>query len=105
MGMTLAEVHAILGGPPRDESNGPPDLDEPGEMMDLLHEMRLRQWVDCAVQADFDSEGGGRSSWQSDRVAVYVWWGAARTVESCHVFLLRRAPESPLALVRRLLGL
>jgi hypothetical protein len=74
------------------------ELDEPNNT-------RLHEWVDSVLRADFDEEGGARASWQSDEVAVCIWWDAAGTVETCDVFPLRRAPESPLAVVRRWLGL
>jgi hypothetical protein len=105
-GMTQAEVHAILGGPPRDESSGPLDLDEPDEgIADLIRQARLRQWVDCAVRSAFDPEGGKRSAWQSNQVAVYVWWDAHGNVTSVDCFPMRLAPESPLARLRRWLRL
>jgi hypothetical protein len=105
VGMTLAEVRAILGGKPRDESNGRLDLEESEDLPDLLRHARVRQWIDCATQADFDPDGGARGKWQSNEVVVYIWWDAAGTVQDCSVFPLRRTPESPLAMVRRWLGL
>jgi hypothetical protein len=105
-GMTRAEVKAILGGPPRDESSGPVDLDEPDDgIPDLIRDARLRQWIDGALRAHFDPEGGERAAWQSNQVAVYIWWDAAGTVESCDCFPMRRAPEGPLEVLRRWLGL
>lgn len=105
-GMTQAEVMAILGGPPRDESSGPLDMDEPDEgFPELIREARLRQWIDCEVRASFDPEGGKRAAWQSNQVAIYVWWDAEGKVTSVDCFPMRLAPESPLVKLRRWLRL
>jgi hypothetical protein len=105
-GMTRVEVLTILGGPPRDESNGRMGLDDPDEdnAEEMRHE-RLRQWIDSRLRADFDPDGGPRAKWQSNQVVIYIWWDEAGTVEDCDVFPLRRAPEGPLAMFCRCFGL
>jgi hypothetical protein len=105
-GMTRVEVLTLLGGPPRDESTGPLGLDHPEEAdSDPMHQARLRQWIDCTLRADFEPDGGPRGKWQSNQVVIYIWWDVAGNVESCDVFPMRRAPESPLAMLRRWFGL
>ncbi len=86
-GMTRAEVMAVLGGPPRWEPTGPLDLDEADDRMPSA----TLRWINCEIRADFDPEGGARAKWQSSEVAIYIWWDAAGTVDSCEFFPLRRA--------------
>jgi hypothetical protein len=104
-GMTRAEVEAILGGPPRNESSAPLDLDEPDEgLPDLIRQARLRQWMDCMLENVVDLERQ-RAMWRSNQVEVYIGWSATGTVESCESFPMRRATEGPLERLRRWLGL
>jgi hypothetical protein len=83
--MTLADVEAILAGPPRDERQSdwspayrPRMAFRPGEVA------RVREWIghECAVLVDFDGDG--------------------RVMEArlCH-----RRREGPITLLRSLLGL
>jgi hypothetical protein len=84
-GMTLAEVEAILGGPARDESTGPPasDLSEALEAYDRP----------------------GRLKWQSDHVVMWLNLDAAGNVGQVSTVPVRRADESTLDRFRRWLGL
>ncbi len=106
-GMTRAEVEAILGGPARDEATGPIELDyddsSDGDMRSLLRMARVRLWMVELVQARDDPDH--YRIWQSNQVAVWVEFGADGRVRDCHCLPMRRVGESPLAAVRRWLGL
>jgi hypothetical protein len=70
LGMTLAEVEAILGGPPRDETGGR------GWALDLIpirfvsvDDVTTAEWIgaDCAVRIEFH-EGRVDRKWVADVV-------------------------------------
>jgi hypothetical protein len=90
VGMTLAEVEAVLGGPARDESTGP-----------LTTDIALRQVALRQVMLD-DSLSG---LWTSNHVMVCINFGADRQVTQMSWFPVRRAQESLLDHLRRWLGL
>jgi hypothetical protein len=96
-GMTLAEVEAILGGPERDESSGP--VEEDMTVEDLQH---------LAVQQLllFNRPHMVSKDWLSDTAGICVRLDRdAHTVILCQAWRVRRAPESPLARLRRWLRL
>jgi hypothetical protein len=79
--MTLAEVEAILGGPARDDRSEPSSI-RPGSL--LSHDGERNRWMSdvCTITVYFEQDG---------RVGAFV-------VDASD-------PESPLDMVRRLLGL
>jgi hypothetical protein len=77
-GMTLAEVEAILGGPARDETAGPP-----------------RTAMIQSVRPDRE--------WNSDRVSIWVYLDAEGRVRECRAIPV--PAESGLDRLRRWLGL
>lgn len=91
-GMTLADVEAILGGPARDEASGPVALDEGAIIPDWMvrNTIELGHW------------------WQSNEVTVTACVDAEQPegrVTKLVVWPQHRVYESPLAMVRRWLGL
>jgi len=88
-GMTLAEVEAIMGGSPRDESTGPLCVDEPADPT----------WDGTGICA------ANRPTWTSNQVLVEIDLDANRQVERARWYPVRRAPESLLDIVRRWLRL
>jgi hypothetical protein len=98
LGMTLAEVEAILGGPARDEATGPVERIEPPDF------------------APPDSRGirgritiidmrAGVQRWDSDHARVWVHFDQSGLVTDSQVFPLRRREESTVAMIRRWLHL
>jgi hypothetical protein len=103
VGMTLAEVEAILGGPARDESTGPCHLDESGinpvdlsnreeptrlELQRLLIEMRPHTYI----------------LWRSDSVVIWATQsqeGQDRQLTQVGYVPLQRSNESLLDRLRR----
>jgi hypothetical protein len=81
-GMTLTDVEAILGGPPRDETGGAviADLGKFDELNPL---------------------GNPHHAWQSDRVLVFVWMGADGRVANFIAFRQQRREEGSLDMLRR----
>jgi hypothetical protein len=90
-GMTIAEVEALLGGPPRDDSTGPVVAEVDPEH-GILEEKRLTfytaRWTperpNVIVQ------------WQSDEVNISVAFTAEGRVDGSGYLRLHRVQESPL---------
>jgi hypothetical protein len=102
IGMTLAEVETIFGGPERDESGGPLSIDEPGEataVVTLVPDGGA-VWVAGRWQVVPSPR-----QWVNTEVVATVAFNVNGRVESCNVLAVRRARESPLAILRRWLGL
>jgi hypothetical protein len=96
-GMTLAEVEATLGGPAREESAGPMvlNINKHGPNSDM-------PWDDLATLLT----GGDRvRSWRADPVMIRVLLDPGDRVVACRSFAVHRPEESPLAMLRRWLGL
>jgi hypothetical protein len=98
-GMTLAEVEAILGGPPRDESTGPrikegdpPEAAESGIYLFQLAVGNARAIHPCKL-------------WQSDGVLIRVDLDADERVTGSDWLAVRRVHEGALDRLRRWLGL
>ena len=100
VGMTLVEVETILGGPPRNETTGPLELDAV-EPADWEEGTLQRRWIDFM----FVEPPAKRVMWHSDQVVIWVQWNAAGYVNACDYFPQRRAAESPLDMLRRWFGL
>jgi hypothetical protein len=103
VGMALDEVEAILGGPARDESTGPlvsrarTDDDDMG-------------WFDVEFfQFSYDwrvpLESRSPRHWRSDRLLIRVEVDPQGRVAAKDSLAVRRMDESPLAMLRRWLGL
>src|SRR4051812_29388784 len=85
IGMTLAEVEAVLGGPARDETTGPVnDVIFGGELM---------------------LPGGPSAEWVSDEYRVWVWLDSEGRVDLYSDSPVQRLPETPLEKLRRWLRL
>jgi hypothetical protein len=104
-GMTLAEVEAILGGPPRDETTGPVevDLSDGNALVMFLTNQRRGGWL----SPDDLLQHAGRSirTWQSDRTLVLVYLDADQRVLDVSTTPMRRTEEGVLAMLRRWLHL
>jgi hypothetical protein len=106
VGLTLAEVEAILDGPARDESTGPVNLDVAegleGAEWELFDPQRVRLWVVSLVRPP----GTPRPlEWQSNEVVLRVRFDPEGRVAECDAFPMRRVDEGPLDRLRRWLGL
>jgi hypothetical protein len=96
MGMTLAEVEAILGGPARDDSSGPrikegdpPEAAESSIFLFQLAVSGVRVQHPCKL-------------WESDRVLIRVDFDdVEKRVTGTDFLPVHRRHESPLDLVRR----
>jgi hypothetical protein len=107
IGMTLAEVEAILGGAARDESTGStnPVLDRDGISREELDMLGAHREI-CLISSHMAIQNGKPSPvWRSDLVEVFVRCDPAGRVTSCQAFPMRRADESPFATLRRWLRL
>jgi hypothetical protein len=98
-GMTLAEAETRMGGPPRDESTGPiapRDSSEPYPWYLFFPPQYIGP----------DGVAGPEPIvWQSDDVFVRVHLDNNGRITCCQQTLVRRLPESPLAMHRRWLRL
>jgi hypothetical protein len=94
VGMTLAEVEAILGGPSRNEANGPllADGDEDESWVDL---------VDLANLVNSDST----VCWTSNEILIMVSLDPAQKVEQTESFPAHRRSENMMDTFRRWFGL
>jgi hypothetical protein len=104
VGMTLAEVESILGGPVRDETTGPcvPDLAKEGPG-GTPHDLdSVERWIDFLVAT---SDATPWPRWQSNQVMIAVLFDTDGRVSDCHFFPVRRADETLLDRLRRWLGL
>jgi hypothetical protein len=100
MGMTLAEVEAILGGPARDESTA--------SLTDDNLDMELVGIPEILFDATCDGEmvpASNRKLWISDSVVVRVCFDAEGRALCNESVPVRRAELSPLDRLRRWLGL
>jgi hypothetical protein len=106
VGMTMAEVEAILGGPARDEMTGPcvPDLTEEERGRAGPSRMSEQRRIDLLV-ATAPTAAVPWPRWRSDRVAVVVLFDTDGRVSDCLSFPVRRVDEGPLDRLRRWLGL
>ena len=86
MGMTLAEVESILGGPTRDETSGRvvPDDD------DLWAHGRINILLSIS-----------QSGWRSDYVYISVDTDFEGHVTDIYTYPLRRHRDSPIEMIRR----
>jgi hypothetical protein len=84
-GMTRADVESILGGPPRDDSNGPLTLD----LSEALESYDRPHW----------------SKWASDQVVIWCQFDADGKVNRVAQVPVRRVQESSLDMLRRWLRL
>jgi hypothetical protein len=69
-GMTMDELAAILGGPPRDESTGPTDLDPDGFTQARVHAPApngspISEWFSDEVMIRVAFDARGRAEWIS----------------------------------------
>jgi hypothetical protein len=107
VGMTVAEVEAILGGPARDESTGPLVSDGPGDLGYRAPE----QAIVLVPDGGLVSVPGGwhvvpsPPQWVSDCAVIVVSLDAGGRVEACSTLPVRRVSEGPIDRVRRWLGL
>jgi hypothetical protein len=97
IGMTVAQVEAILGGPERDDTTGPGIREEPPEFAppDASGRRYRITFIDTRP----------RLEWRSDEVQIWVLVNSDACVTECTWFPMRRAPESPLDKLRRWLHL
>jgi hypothetical protein len=107
MGMTLAEVEAILGGPARDEATGPVILDRNGDRPDQV-ELQAALYEHRLVEAFRSQSARVRFpqavEWKSNQVSILVHFDCEGCVTDCNSIARRRADESLLAMFRRWLG-
>jgi hypothetical protein len=104
VGMTLAEVEAILGGPARDESTGPLEADL-GEDTPADRAERMVAEEEAMVLFYVRSwEAYGTHEWRSDRAIISMSLNPEEVVSHFLVQPVRRAYESPLDKFRRWLG-
>jgi hypothetical protein len=85
-GMTVDELEAILGGPPRDESTGPTDYDPDG----LTHVLgrpappmvtNISEWISDEVMIRVAFDAGGRAEWISTCPLRRTYPGIQPTVQ------------------------
>jgi hypothetical protein len=90
VGMALADVEGILGGPPRDESTG-----------------RLRATMDHDKIGGHDTRlvFAKSRAWVSDRAIVEVFFNEDGRVSATHILRARPAEHELINSVRRCLGL
>jgi hypothetical protein len=111
VGMTLAEVEAILGGPARDESTGPltmnmedeGDEEESGQARRAIDRAILWWWM-SQVPTEFGRPGDGQpfsQSWVSNSLVVGIDFDAEGKVTGKSRLPVRRVRESMLELLRR----
>jgi hypothetical protein len=96
VGMTLAEVEAILGGPPRGEMTGTVEMASDEQSDFGLHHLQFK--ANLAMKT-------WPPEWQSDEVVVAVRFDDAGRVSARHYLFLRRAEAGPLSALRRWLRL
>jgi hypothetical protein len=106
LGLTLAEAEVILGGPARDETTGPVNLD-PAATSDAVEqawvtEKVVRVWEDALDRQDDTPRS---LWWKSNNVALRVRFDPQGCVSESLAFPMRRVDESPLAMLHRWLGL
>jgi hypothetical protein len=108
-GMTLAEVEAILGGPPRDESTVPLVVTLPKEDGNALDhgdaEISLVLWRAAAADGAAAAGAVVPRQWVTNRLLVAVYFDADGRVLEVHCLPTRRADETLLDRLRRWLGL
>ena len=110
IGMTLGEVEALLGGPERIETTGPLEGDaddngDDGPDAERLASERFLVALTHTTRSRRSRMGSSRRTWGSDRVAIFVVFDADERVIDFAARPLRRAPESPLDMLRRWLRL
>ena len=95
VGMTLAEVEALPGGPARNDTTGSSLFfdDQPSRM---LHEHNIMLACEATPPP---------MEWYSDRIVIFVVFDPEVHVSACHYLFLRRVDESPLDMLRRRLRL
>jgi hypothetical protein len=99
VGMTLAEVEAILGGPPREEATGPfvPRDGDPDSVW-ITHEFMV---IIGPGAPAFPADRG----WAAHSLLVWVTFDAEGRVSAKNCLPVRRATEPLLDRLRRWLGL
>jgi hypothetical protein len=115
-GMTLAEVQAILGGPPRSEATGrlaaaePPSKGEPPDLAFGERKVWLFQHpgafpeAAAAINGPEHRLGEWTHEWVSDVVIVRVDFDRDERVISFRTLPVCRIPENPADRIRRWLG-
>jgi hypothetical protein len=96
-GMKLVEVEAILGGPPRDDALKLLAFQRADGSKVAMSHSELSQFLVL--------DEPWTKHWLSDEVLVEITFDDAGRVTSCAVEPVRIAGESPLATLRRWLGL
>jgi hypothetical protein len=111
-GMMLADVQTLLGGCERIDTTGPTegDADDAGEDADEgpSPELATERFGIALSRVGRTSRlvpGSVTRVWGSDRVAIFVAFDAGEHVIDVAVRPLRRAPESPIEVLRRWLCL
>jgi hypothetical protein len=94
VGMPRAEVEGILGGPPRDESSGPSQMDLSALATD---EEKLRVINEVRAMVIL-----GPEYWISDRIAIWAVFDDAGRLHKVASFPVRRAEETLLQTFGRL---
>ncbi len=99
VGMTRAEVEALLGGPTRSEVTGPTQYDvDDGEAREL--EERKAVYMASRRATTWDHLGG----WSSDEATVQVVYDAGWRVCALYWSPTRRVYETPLEMLHRWLN-
>ncbi len=103
VGMTLAETEAVLGGPARDESTG--HLAAIPRADDNPRESRFGVFLLFGDQVP-RREARAKKTWLSDTLVIRVEFAEdERVTHSAALDVYRTDRESPLGMLRRLLGL
>jgi hypothetical protein len=106
VGMTLAEVEALLGGPDRIDTTAPVEPDAVDDQEAARPEAVQFQLTLTRLGKSRRAQiGSSLRTWGSDRIAIFVVFDDAQRVADFAFRPLRRAPESPLAALRSLLRL
>jgi len=87
IGMTLAEVEAILGGPARNEATGPIEVDDDVDMPTFLPALIITRMR--------------HACWSSNRIQTYVAFDHEHRVMNKACLRMHRVPESPVDMFRR----
>jgi hypothetical protein len=95
VGMTLAEVEAILGGPARLDNTGPEvfDIEAPGA--EAVRQLKSPEHPDCVRM----------KRWVSDTVALDACFDREGRVVAVRCMPMLRESDSPLDMIRRWLRL
>jgi hypothetical protein len=104
VGMTLEEVEAILGGPPRSDASGNTVVDMRADTIEQERATRIVWqkivWQSLAMYRHVAENDGNLVIWESDDVFVWVRLEDRRVTGSGQI-PFRRVYESPIEIVRR----